>query len=73
VTERPETVECGSNLIAGSDPAAIGAAVALATKEPCGWRVPEEYHRPQVAEAVVRIVTSFRIPTPAEAQWQAGR
>jgi UDP-N-acetylglucosamine 2-epimerase (non-hydrolysing) len=71
VTERPETVECGSNLIAGSDPGAIAAAVDLATTERCGWRVPEEYHRPQVAETVARIVTSFRIPTPAEVQWQS--
>jgi UDP-N-acetylglucosamine 2-epimerase (non-hydrolysing) len=73
VTERPETMECGSNVIAGSDPGAIAAAVDLATREPCGWRVPEEYHRPQVAETVARIVTSFRIPTPAEAQWQSPR
>jgi UDP-N-acetylglucosamine 2-epimerase (non-hydrolysing) len=73
VTERPETMECGSNLIAGSDPDAIAAAVDLATAQPCAWRVPEEYHRPQVAETVARIVTSYRIPTPAEAQWQARR
>jgi UDP-N-acetylglucosamine 2-epimerase (non-hydrolysing) len=71
VTERPETMECGSNLIAGSSPDRIAAAVDLATREACAWRVPEEYHRPQVAETVARIVTSFRMPTPAEAQWQS--
>jgi UDP-N-acetylglucosamine 2-epimerase (non-hydrolysing) len=72
VTERPETVECGSNILAGSDPAAIARAVELATCAPRSWQAPAEYLAPQVAETVVRIVTSYRAPDRAEREWQAG-
>jgi UDP-N-acetylglucosamine 2-epimerase (non-hydrolysing) len=72
VTERPETVECGSNILAGSDPAAIARAVELATCAPRSWQPPAEYLAPQVAETVVRIVTAYRPPDRAEREWQTG-
>lgn len=72
VTERPETVECGSNMLAGSSPAVISQAVALVTRSRPNWSPPEEYLTRNVAETVARIVTSYRVPDPAELEWQFG-
>lgn len=69
-TERPETIECGSNLLAGVDPDAISRAVALATARPATWTPPREYLQPNVAETVCRIVLSERTPDAAEVEWQ---
>lgn len=41
-TERPVTVECGGNLLAGSDPAALRAAAdEMLARDPASFRVPE--------------------------------
>lgn len=56
VTERPETVECGSNIIAGSDPEMIAKAVELAVSQGARWKPPAEYLAPNVAQTVSRIV-----------------
>ena len=71
-TERPETVECGSNVLAGSDPERIRRAVKLVTSRSTGWTPPPEYMEPSVAETVVGIVTAFRQPDRAEIEWQSG-
>lgn len=71
VTERPETVECGSNVLAGSDPDAILRAVQLVLNRSRGWVPPREYTQQNVAETVVRIVTSYRTPDLAELEWRA--
>lgn len=55
VTERPETIECGSNILAGADAATIEKAVELAISQPANWRPPEEY----LAENVTRTVTKL--------------
>jgi UDP-N-acetylglucosamine 2-epimerase (non-hydrolysing) len=73
VTERPETVECGSNILAGADPDAILAAVDQVTSTGTQWEPPREYVAPQVAETVARIVLGFRLPDRAEEVWRAGR
>jgi UDP-N-acetylglucosamine 2-epimerase (non-hydrolysing) len=72
VTERPETVECGSNILAGTDPAAIYRSVRVATSAILEWTPPREYLLDGVAEATCRIVTSFRAPDWAELEWRAG-
>jgi UDP-N-acetylglucosamine 2-epimerase (non-hydrolysing) len=72
VTERPETVECGSNFLAGSDRDRILAGVRLVTRQGGGWTPPPEYLAPRVAETVVRIVTSSRPPDAAELEWRSG-
>ena len=56
VTERPETVESGSNIIAGSDPKMIAKAVELAVSQAAQWTPPAEYLAPNVAQTVSRIV-----------------
>ena len=60
VTERPETVECGSAILAGADPAAIGRAVRLVLATPPAWTVPPEYLAPSVSQTVARIVLGHR-------------
>jgi UDP-N-acetylglucosamine 2-epimerase (non-hydrolysing) len=63
VTERPETVEAGSNMITGSDPVAIADAVKLVRALPTDWPIPTEYTVPAVSSAVTKIVlgrTSLR-------------
>lgn len=71
VTERPETIDCGSNVLSGSDPDDILRHVRLVTSETTGWQPPVEYTAPHVAETVARIVTGFRPQDAAEQEWQA--
>ena len=60
VTERPETVECGSNMLAGVDPATVLRCVRTVTALPPAWSPPPEYLAPDVSSAVVRIVLGYR-------------
>lgn len=61
VTERPETVECGSNIIAGVDPARIAAAVRAALRRERNWTVPPEYLAPAVSDTVANILMGERL------------
>jgi UDP-N-acetylglucosamine 2-epimerase (non-hydrolysing) len=70
VTERPETVECGSNYLSGTNPDEILRAVHLVTSTPAQWSPPREYLAEDVAAAVCKIVTSYRTPDLAEREWQ---
>jgi UDP-N-acetylglucosamine 2-epimerase (non-hydrolysing) len=70
VTERPETVECGSNFLAGVDPVAVQSAVRFATGRQCSWSPPTEYLRSDVAATVCRILLSHRQPDAAELEWR---
>jgi len=71
VTERPETVECGSNFLAGGEPADVARGVAWVTRQGGSWQVPAEYQTPDCANTVVRIVLAHRLPDRAEVAWQA--
>jgi UDP-N-acetylglucosamine 2-epimerase (non-hydrolysing) len=73
VTERPETVECGSNILSGADPQTILRLVKLATGRKGRWQPPVEYLADGVADTVCQILLGYRIPDPAEQGWQAGR
>jgi len=73
VTERPETVECGSNILAGAEPDRIQQAVALVTSQGTGWAAPPEYLAENVSATVCRILLSFRIPDLAERSWRTAR
>ena len=59
VTERPETIECGSNILTGADPDRILRAVSVALQEAPGWVPPAEYTMPNVADTVARIVLGY--------------
>lgn len=72
VTERPETIDCGSNILAGcDDPGRMLSAVRLATAAAPSWTPPPEYVQRGVADTVCRIVTGFRPADAAEREWQA--
>lgn len=59
VTERPETIECGSNILSGADPAAILRAVEFAISQPSNWTPPPEYKVPNVSQVVTKIVLGY--------------
>jgi UDP-N-acetylglucosamine 2-epimerase (non-hydrolysing) len=71
VTERPETLECGSNILAGADPDAMERAVALVMNRGAIWTPPPEYLAEGVAERACSVILSYRSPDPAELQWQS--
>jgi UDP-N-acetylglucosamine 2-epimerase (non-hydrolysing) len=56
VTERPETIEAGSNIISGAETASVIRCVQLAAAETSNWIPPAEYLVPNVAETVARIM-----------------
>jgi UDP-N-acetylglucosamine 2-epimerase (non-hydrolysing) len=56
VTERPETVEAGSNIIAGCEPDAVLDAVETVLSRPCSWEPPREYLIKNVSSTVVKII-----------------
>jgi UDP-N-acetylglucosamine 2-epimerase (non-hydrolysing) len=70
VTERPETVECGSNVLASCDGELIERMVDLVTERRSDWRPPSEYLAEHVADTVVRIVLGYRLPDLAEQAWR---
>lgn len=71
VTERPETIECGSNILAGAGQEEILRAVSLVTSEKVAWCPPREYLAPAVSQTVCRIVTGYRLPDLAEQAWRS--
>ncbi|MFN2499492.1 MAG: non-hydrolyzing UDP-N-acetylglucosamine 2-epimerase [Pyrinomonadaceae bacterium] len=60
VTERPETIECGSNLLSGTDPNRVLACAHTALKEPASWTAPPEYLATNVSGTVARIIMGYR-------------
>lgn len=56
VTERPETIECGSNLLAGVEADRILPAIDLAVRSRGTWTPPAEYLADNVSDIVARIV-----------------
>ncbi|MDA8235873.1 MAG: UDP-N-acetylglucosamine 2-epimerase (non-hydrolyzing) [Clostridia bacterium] len=59
VTERPETIEVGSNFIASCEPEIILRAVKAVLHQPCLWEPPHEYLVKNVSNTVARIVLSI--------------
>jgi UDP-N-acetylglucosamine 2-epimerase (non-hydrolysing) len=56
VTERPETIECGSNILAGVGAERILPAIDLAIRSAGRWSPPAEYLVDNVSDIVARIV-----------------
>ncbi len=59
VTERPETIECGSNILSGAETGAIIKAVEMAISQPVNWTAPKEYLTENVAHIVSKIVLGY--------------
>jgi UDP-N-acetylglucosamine 2-epimerase (non-hydrolysing) len=62
VTERPETVECGSNILSGADPEIVLGCVETVLGRRTDWRVPWEYLAENVSDTVTKIVLGFNSP-----------
>lgn len=60
VTERPETLECGSNILSGGDPAHILACVRTVLAQPSHWQVPPEYLAQNVSDTIVKLLLGYR-------------
>lgn len=59
VTERPETIECGSNILSGAAAGSIVKAVELAISQPVNWTPPKEYMVKNVAHTVSKILLGY--------------
>jgi UDP-N-acetylglucosamine 2-epimerase (non-hydrolysing) len=59
VTERPETVECGSNMLAGAEPGMIHNAVRSVLELDRNWNPPPEYLKPEVTSTVLKILLGY--------------
>jgi UDP-N-acetylglucosamine 2-epimerase (non-hydrolysing) len=60
VTERPETIECGSNILSGARPEDILRCVRTVLDQKRDWRVPPEYMVDDVSSIVTRILLGYR-------------
>ena len=59
VTERPETLECGSNMLSGADQETILRCVHLVLSTPPTWVAPREYLDEHVSSTVLKILLSY--------------
>lgn len=59
VTERPETLECGSNVLSGAAPADILRGLRLALSLGTDWAAPPEYLQPRASRAVAKILLGY--------------
>jgi UDP-N-acetylglucosamine 2-epimerase (non-hydrolysing) len=59
VTERPETIECGSGVLSGAEPSRISLLVKLATECSQAWSAPPEYLKPEVSETVLKVLLGY--------------
>jgi UDP-N-acetylglucosamine 2-epimerase (non-hydrolysing) len=58
-TERPETIECGSNILSGVEPENILNCVKVVLSREANWNPPEGYLETNVSDKVVNIVTGY--------------
>lgn len=59
VTERPETLESGSNMLTSVSPDLILKSVEVVLNEKCEWEPPAEYLVKNVSSKVVKIILGY--------------
>ncbi len=59
VTERPETLECGSNILSGADPQMIVRCAHVVLDLRAEWKAPPEYLVENVSDRVAKIVLGY--------------
>ncbi len=59
VTERPETIEAGTNFLTGSKPESIILGVKTALTKDYEWSAPPEYLVTNVSDKIAKIVLSY--------------
>lgn len=55
-TERPETIECGSNMLSGINAKQIVHCVEVMVNQPKNWSFPEGYDHNNVSDKVLKII-----------------
>ncbi|MFP3122366.1 UDP-N-acetylglucosamine 2-epimerase (non-hydrolyzing) [Ectobacillus funiculus] len=55
-TERPETIECGSNMLSGIDANQIVNCVRVMVNQPKTWSYPDGYDHTNVSDKVIKIL-----------------
>jgi UDP-N-acetylglucosamine 2-epimerase (non-hydrolysing) len=60
VTERPETMEVGSNMLSGVQPESVISCVTTVLDRPCNWSPPPEYLARDVSSTVAKIVLGYK-------------
>jgi UDP-N-acetylglucosamine 2-epimerase (non-hydrolysing) len=63
VTERPETIECGSNMLSGAEPETVLRCVRTVLEQKADWAVPPEYLAEGVSRTVVKILLGYSAPS----------
>ncbi len=72
-TERPETLEVGSNILSGAEPESILACVRSVLDRSCDWTPPTEYLNDNVSSTVANIVVGHhRFPWTPRSRSAAG-
>ena len=61
VTERPETLECGSNILSGCAPEEILRCLSMVLGREGAWTPPAEYLETRVSRTVANILLGFRL------------
>jgi UDP-N-acetylglucosamine 2-epimerase (non-hydrolysing) len=59
VTERPETIECGSNTLSGASPESILRCVRSTTDRGVRWTAPPEYLVPNVSAVIEKLLVGY--------------
>ena len=59
VTERPETIESGSNILSGCEPVTILRCVETVLTQPRSWQPPVEYLQPDVSSKIIKIILGY--------------
>lgn len=59
VTERPETLECGSNILSGAEPESVVRCVQISVRGAASWSPPSEYLVENVSDTVIRIILGY--------------
>jgi UDP-N-acetylglucosamine 2-epimerase (non-hydrolysing) len=59
VTERPETVECGSNMLSGAEPEDMVRAINVVLSLSSDWVSPHEYTVSSVASTVTKVMLGY--------------
>lgn len=59
VTERPETIECGSNMLSGCEPKKILRCLETVLCTPPTWQPPQEYLATDVSSTIVKVLLGY--------------
>jgi len=59
VTERPETIESGSNMLTGASPDLMLKSVDIVLHEKSEWNPPSEYVEKDVSSKIVKIILGY--------------